>query len=292
MRARFIAGSEQEIASIVCTLQTSGCVVTQLSSHEIELDLPKTLAEESQSATGHSVLSETETSTKPESFDCNLSQPADDQPEVPEVNDHPEIVEREFVLAPFFRDIRASLSGRYLQLHRHLGQKWDANTRRVQGPWQVLSQTISRCWKRVREGLQSSKKTVLQPRVKLAPRNREAGQQRRLLVVSYRTADRVKAALAGAVGAAMLILAYLALIPDRPNPVTPLQAEQATPRFTTAPSVPHLIATVRAATKTAAASGATGKGTAAGRKAVDAEDARQDVIVRQFPRRPQPSLQQ
>ena len=94
MRAKFPAGSEQEIASIVTVLQTAGYTATQISQDEIELNLPLAPAEEGQQATGCEERTAADATIQPHSMDPDLSE-----------SDCPEVPEREFVLMPLFRRI-------------------------------------------------------------------------------------------------------------------------------------------------------------------------------------------
>src|SRR6266436_3863805 len=137
MHARFIAGSEHEITSIVNALQKAGYAVMQVSHNEIDLDLPEALAEEGQAAADCGARTDTETSVPPDSVDPNLPQPDDHQPET---------AEREFVLAPLFRHVVTSISGRCLRLHRCLHEGWSTNTRYLHGTWRMLSSKMSRGW--------------------------------------------------------------------------------------------------------------------------------------------------
>jgi hypothetical protein len=279
MRAKFPAGSEQEVASIVNVLQSAGYTATRISLDEIELELPQALAEESRAA-GCDERTVADTPTQPDSVDPNLPQ-----------QDYPEVAEREFVLAPLFRSMTASVSGRCVRLHHYLRQGlrqgWSTSARRLDEMGRALSRNISVCWGRIAQSLAPVKGTALQQRKKLAPPDAQKEKQKRPLTGSYRTADRIASALAGAVVMATIVILYLALTPHRPSPSFNLQAVQSAPKPGGAPMATRSIAPLTAVSHTLPKpSPATSNRrlTVANRRA-GAEDSTEEVIVRQFPQR-------
>ncbi len=293
MRAKFPAGSEQEIASIVTVLQTAGYTATQISQDEIELNLPLAPAEEGQQAAVSEERTAAEATIQPQSMDPNLSEP-----------DCPEVPEREFVLAPLFRKIGASVSDRcdrlYRYLHQGLGQglheRWSGNTQRLGEMGRTLSSHASVCWGRIAQSFaslkRSTKGTALQRQTKPAapPLLQKEKQGRRPVTVSRRTADRMSFALAGATATASLVIMYLVLTPHRPSPGLNLQTVQSVPKPASVPTTPRSVAPLPAVARTLPKPSPvkSNRRVMAANRGADAEDSAQEVTVRQFPQRRTP----
>jgi hypothetical protein len=112
-------------------------------------------------------------------------------------------------------------------------------------------------------------------------------KQKRPLTGSYRTADRIASALAGALTVAALVIMYLALTPHRPSPSLNLQTVQLAPKSASAPTAARSIAplTVVAHTLPKPSPATSNHRLTAANRSADAEDDAQEVIVRQFSQR-------
>jgi hypothetical protein len=288
MRGRFIAGSEQEMASVVRALQTAGYRVTELSNQEIEVDLPSLPAERGLETDGCGAQSDIETSVPQDFVDSDLVQPDDSQ------TDHPsDVGEREFVLAPHFRKIATAISARSLRLYHGSRRGWSALLQHLQSAWQTLSKKTSKVRNQVEHASVSLTRNARTHRSEPIPRRLRIEEARIRLETSRRTVDRLTGSLGGALAMAGLIIAYIVLDARAPTRSVPAQTVQGISGLAAAPGVAPWTAAVGSPPKLASSAKPNRRISASHRESTGAEDDFQEVIVRQFPqRRTQPPVAQ
>jgi len=218
---KFIAAAQEEIDRVTNVLRTAGFHIVQTSLREIEFGLPilpEPVSDELVFLEKSHEPAESETA-----FDGEvLIQPEFALPKIIQ----PEIVEREFVLAPLFRAVAASISN--LQLQNRWRIVLSNCSRHLAEMWRKLAQALPRRWSEC--GFFHWKERILQRPLQVKELLVKKETKKELLAVSPRTSDRIGWVLTGMVVMVTLIVVCLGLYPDRQNPILLPEHAQATPR--------------------------------------------------------------